>query len=50
MEKYNLIYNIMKSSYFVTFAEFAAWINEGRKVKLQIFGIWNLRAIQCIVA
>ena len=43
MVKYKLIYNILKSSFFENFAEFAAWVNERRKVKLRIFATWNMR-------
>ena len=28
---------------FVTFAEFAAWVNERRKVHICLFAIWNMR-------
>ena len=28
---------------FGNFGEFATWVTEGRKVKLQIFAIWNMR-------
>ena len=31
--------------FFGNFAEFAAWVNEGRKVKLRILSIWNMREI-----
>ena len=35
----------LKSSFFFgNFARFAAWVNEGeRKVKQQIFAIWDMR-------
>ena len=31
--------------FFGNFAEFVAWVTEGRKVKLRIFAIWNMREI-----
>ena len=58
MKKYKLIYIIFKSSYFVIFAEFAAWENERGRVNIQIFEIQNMhgylthqafRSRECII-
>ena len=44
-ERFNLnwffIWRKMKK-YNITFAEFAAWVNERRKVHICIFAIWNM--------